>query len=311
MQKFAIFTILLTMVVVVVVSEIVVNDYLPSLENEQAAEDDLTLTLPQTLDLSKSIATNSLNSGGGLTNYLGSDVEPGSTTLGAGDGVVENLNSAEDGTYSPVGTEKTIKLIDEDDDFGQSYEDLPESLPVDDDFETSQPIERVSSDSTTSGVTDFEDATGAAIKSEPSVYLREELLRSAGFAAAYLEDDVNDGMMYKTIQLDDLEEVTLNKTLIKTDNELLAKAYVISVGINANVNDIYEILKTRAASGLGIEVNETNQYGLASFFINDSNRPNTAFLTVRVGGLIYGFSYPKEYHPQIKNLVQLLMWELS
>lgn len=291
MQKFAIFTIILTMVVVVVVSEIVVNDYLPSLDNEQTAGEDLTLTLPQTLDLSKSIATNTLNSGG-LNNYLGADVEPGSA--GAG---VENLNATDDGGDGF----KEIKLIDESDDFGQSYEDLPDSLPVSNSVAISEPV-----------LSDFEDAaTNNVVLRSPSVYLREEQLRSAGFATAYLQDDVNDGMMYKTIKTDDLADVSLNKTLVKTDNELLAKVYVVSVGINSNINDVYEILKTRAASGLGATVNETNQYGLASFFINDSGRPNTAFLTVRIGGLIYGFSYPKEYHPQIKNLVQLLMWELS
>jgi hypothetical protein len=43
--------------------------------------------------------------------------------------------------------------------------------------------------------------------------------------------------------------------------------------------------------------------------MNDTKRPGTAFLTVKLGNLIYGFSYPKEYHPQVKNLIKLLEWE--
>lgn len=293
MQKFAIFTIILTMVVVVVVSEIVVNDYLPSLEKDEASAEEMTLDLPNSLDLSKSLETSSLGADGGLNNYLGSDVAPGEEIR------IEDEFLEEDPIVSEIGLSNYADLIGED----IEESEVNGSVPVE---SIEQSIEG------SSDVVDFEDITSQpSVSRAPSIYLREEQIRSAGFASGYLEDEENDGTIYKTIRIDDIADVTLNKTVIRTQDELLAKVYVVSVGIQANINDVYDALKTRAGAGLGIEINETNEYGIASFFINDSSRPNTAFLTVRVGGLIYGFSYPKEYHAQIKNLVQLLMWELS
>ena len=56
MQKFTIFTLILTILIIVVVSEIVVNEYLPSLERDET----LSLDLPDSLDVSKGIQTNIL-----------------------------------------------------------------------------------------------------------------------------------------------------------------------------------------------------------------------------------------------------------
>src|SRR3989338_4257046 len=68
MRKFTVFTVILTVIIVVVVAEIAVNEYLPALEGDA----ELTLDLPKSLDLSKSIETNVLGNNG-LTNYLGAD----------------------------------------------------------------------------------------------------------------------------------------------------------------------------------------------------------------------------------------------
>ena len=62
----------------------------------------------------------------------------------------------------------------------------------------------------------------------------------------------------------------------------------------------------RGAEGLDVTVNETNEFAQGSFYLNDVRRSEVAFLAVRVGSMIYGFSYPKEYHSQVKNLVTLL-----
>ena len=101
-------------------------------------------------------------------------------------------------------------------------------------------------------------------------------------------------------------DVEVTKVAIKTDNTLFAKVYVFQVGGLSSVSEVYEVLKIRGTEGLDIEINETNDYADESFYMNDMRRPDVAFLTVRVGAILYGFSYPKDYHPQISNLVQLL-----
>ena len=156
-------------------------------------------------------------------------------------------------------------------------------------------------------VSDFEEDNFVALSK--SVLLRDEQIKSAGFTNAFLEDEAYDGSLYKTIYTDDLYDVDVKKIVIKTTDTLLAKVYIIKIGANSPLDKVYQVLKVRGSEGLDVEINETNEYGDSSFYINDTRRPNTAFLTVKVGDFIYGFSYPKEYHAQIKNLIQLLMWE--
>ena len=86
-----------------------------------------------------------------------------------------------------------------------------------------------------------------------------------------------------------------------------AKAYSIVTENPDQIDNVYNVLKVRAAEGTQSEVNATNQFGSSSFYMNDARRESVAFLTVRVGTRIYGFSYPKQYHPQIQSLISILM----
>lgn len=273
MQKFTAFTVILTILTVVVVSEVVVNEYLPRMEEQEVIGDNSDLALPEDLDLTNTIATNVLGADLEMGDYLTDDLEGGTTIH-----------------------------------FDDSSEKIERQLPEIEE-EPLQP-EAVEVDPIDSEVNDFEDS-GAQTYYSPNVYLREEQVRSAGFANAYLQEEQDDGKLFKTIALSDIEGLEMLKSVVRTDQEMLAKVYVLKPGINLEVGDLYDLLKGRAAQGLNSEVNETNQFGQASFYLNDLSRENTAFLTARVGGLVYAFSYPKQYHSQIKNLIQLIEWELS
>lgn len=273
MRKFTVFTVILTIIIIVVVAEIVVNEYLPDVKSEE----DLTFVLPESLDLSRSIETNVLGNDG-LSNYLGADYSEDAATPEVLDTATADVpDSVEISTVSDIPVVPTVAEI----------------LPT----------------TEISGLKDFEDTNFAAPAT--SVYLREDHIKSAGFVGAYLESEQNDGQLFKSIFIDDLYDVEVTKTLIRTTDQLLAKVYVFKMGIAADINEVYNLLKLRASEGNTTEVNETNEFGLSSFYMNDSMRTGTAFLTVRIGGLIYAFSYPKDYHSQIKNLIQLLSWELS
>lgn len=278
MKKFTVFTLLLTIVIIVVVSEIVVNEYLPTLGQDDTADADLEFTLPKSLDLSKSIETNVLE--GGLNNRLGADTG-------------ENFDLA---TASDV--EPTLDI--------PSQENSGEFLPV----APSLPnVDESTVNGGESAVADFEDQNFSTVSA--NVYLRDEQIKSAGFVGAYIEREAFDDYLFKTIFVGDLYDTEIEKNTIRTNEALLAKVYIFKIGPDSDTDEVYQLFKMRAAEGAGIEVNETNEFGVNSFYMNDSTRSNTAFLTVRIGSLIYAFSYPKEYHSQIKNLAQLLEWEFN
>ncbi|MEK7547598.1 MAG: hypothetical protein AAB540_01755 [Patescibacteria group bacterium] len=298
MKKFTVFTLILTVIVVVVVSEMFVNDYLPAIgggEDKNSSGENMEVNLPETLDLSKSMETSVL---GDTKNRLGADVV---SEEGA---VSDEIAILDDGTV-PLDLVESAGSGSGASDLPEDYLPLLESLT-----EPGNPIDtEILTESS-----DFEDFSFDASKISPtsvSIYLRDEQIKSAGFDSAYLEKELSDGKLFKTIQIDDLFDTEVTKTAIRTEEAALAKVYIFKTGINTEISEVYELIKLRASGGLNIQVNETDEYGSSSFYMNDQMRSSTAFLVVRMGGFIYAFSYPKEYHSQIKNLIKLIEWDIS
>lgn len=267
MQKFTIFSILLTIIIVVVVAEIIVSDYLPKWRENGEYTALMDFALPDSLSVGETSEVNVF--GSGLTDISSDQVVPIVTESAVTDAIPNT---------QPVLVEREVNMVEETISLADSNSDI-----------------------------DFEDSS--LVNYTPNVYIREEQVRSAGFATAYLEDDTSDGYFFKTVYVGDLYDVQLKKTIVRDASRLFAKVYVFSFGPNSSVFNVYDSLKTRAAEGLNVELNEDNQFGDASFYMNDVKRQGTAFLTIRIASNIYGFSYPKEYHPQIKNLIKLIELE--
>ncbi|MFC1616564.1 hypothetical protein ACFL21_05455 [Patescibacteria group bacterium] len=253
MQKFTIFTAILTVIIVVIVAEIMVTEFFPELKKENSLGEQYQGIIPDGLNPSE------LSTADVFNDYFGDQV-----------GEID----------IPGVSDFTNKLGD--------------------DFNADDIV----SFNTTPGVVDFEGDNYVAFSQ--NVFIREDQIRAAGFTTAYLEDQADDGYLFKNIYVSDIPNVELKKTAIRTADALLTKVYILKVGPENDASNVFEILKFRSSEGLDIEINLTNEYGEGSFYMNDTRRPNVAFLTVRVGSYIYGFSYPKQYHPQVKNLIQLI-----
>ena len=153
---------------------------------------------------------------------------------------------------------------------------------------------------------DFESFDSSYVLKNTSVSLTNDHLISAGFTGAVLEPEDFDGFLYKTISVGDLYGLKVEKSLITNGVKQYSKVYVVTPEELASAPEIYSVLKVRASEGLEVEVNETNEFGDRSFYMNDLRRQHVAFLTVKIGTSIYGFAYPKDYHPQVANLVHLM-----
>lgn len=268
MQKFTVFTVIFTVLVVVVAAETFVNKYLPSLTDDGVGTEATDeYPLPDELDLSAAMQSNVL----GATDF--------------GEANTEDATAETPASTVPVETPLVVPET-------PSEEFLPTDF-----LETPDGI-----------YSDIEDFSNTETNLAPTnVYLTLDHVTKSGFVGAVIVPETFDGFLYKTINIGDLYGIKAEKNSIKNDSSSFAKIYVVIPDDPKNAEEIYRVIKTRAAEGLEVEINETNDYGSASFFMNDSRRPNVAFLTVRINSLIYGFSYPKQYHPQIKALVSNLM----
>ncbi len=308
MRKFTVFTVILAITVIVTVSEMFVNNYLPSLQSGE--KKDLSLTLPESLDLSKIVKTDTFAADENsdvdptLTNKLGSDVVKESTST-----FVDETSP----TPTPIAPVKSkpgelANLYDTDPTFTGSYDN---AIPVPADQTGKSPVPTVPAVTANSSgkADDFEDPNYSA--SGVNVTLRQDQIESAGFYNAYIESEASDGKLFKTIDVLDLYDTQMQKFVIRSKEEMMAKAYIFSVGSSTKIDEVYQLIKSRCGQTPLVTINETNGFGSESFYMNDSSRSNTVFLTVRVGQAIYAFSYPKTYHQQVKNLLQLITWEID
>ena len=285
MRKFTIFTLITSVVVLVVGADIFVNDVMPKYKKPVAGDEEPVFDLPSSLP-------NLDTSGIGTANVLGADVGSDFFSDEFSDEIVDEVSLGIDRAPLVEDEYETIELPLEAD--GPSFELIP--------------VPSTEIPSTLGGSSsDFEDDNFVPFST--NVLIREDQIRSAGFVSGYLEQEPHEGFLFKTIYVDDLYDVTTTKYIVKSADEALAKVYVFQIGPLSSLTEVYDVLKMRATEGLDMEVNETNNFAEASFYMNDLRRTNVAFLVVKIGAQIYGFSYPKEYHSQIKNLIKLLDME--
>jgi hypothetical protein len=285
MQKFTVFTVILTVLVVVVVAEIAVNEYLPG-EDTGDGTSEVSSTTPSGLNFGSSIETSVFSAdGSGLSNYLGSDVAANDEPLIVPTAALDEASDIP--TFSASSFVGSVELAD-----------------------TVLDISRGNTGAAGSAsVGDFEDP--GYISKATSVSLREEQLVSAGFVDAYIEDEDHGNKLFKTIPVGDLLNVNIDKKSVRSAESLMVKVYAFQFGFNADIDQAYQLIVGRAGQQVAVDINETNEFGQASFFMNDARREDIAFLTIKLPQTIYAFSYPKDYHQQVKNLIQLLEWELG
>lgn len=90
----------------------------------------------------------------------------------------------------------------------------------------------------------------------------------------------------------DVVEKSVVMTMDGQEKEVIS-AYEFNFKDKESVGEIYSFLKATIKSELGTTINETNKYGLASFYINFSEPVENAFLVVKMPENVYALSYPK------------------
>lgn len=90
----------------------------------------------------------------------------------------------------------------------------------------------------------------------------------------------------------DVVEKSIILNIDGQEKELIT-AYEFNFKDKESVGEIYSFLKSSIKSELGTTVNETNKYGLASFYINFSEPVENAFLVVKMPENVYALSYPR------------------
>lgn len=95
--------------------------------------------------------------------------------------------------------------------------------------------------------------------------------------------------------------------LIKSDTTTIASIREITSDDQQKSLQVYQELKAIAESVPNFTVNETNEFGDSSFYINPITENNSAFLVNQKDNLIYAVAYQKNFHDAFKQWFELLL----
>lgn len=156
--------------------------------------------------------------------------------------------------------------------------------------------------------------TNKALPTDKNV--TSELLTKVGYSNFVIRPKPYSGMIFDQFDLSGLSGIKgLEKQIIENtdgnDQEIL-RIYEFNQETQDTNNQYYDYLRNKFKGELGLTVNESNQFGLASFYINFSPPKENAFLVVKTRLNVYALSYPKvdkdgkSYFELIKKLLSEL-----
>lgn len=127
--------------------------------------------------------------------------------------------------------------------------------------------------------------------------VNSESLRLAGYSDFVIKPKPLEGKLFGEFDVSMLDSLgIIQKNVLEnrdgTEYSIL-NVYEFNQADKDTANEIYDFLKAQIKSNLNVSVNETNQFGLSSFYINFNSPKNNVFLVVKTRDNVYALSYPK------------------
>ena len=127
--------------------------------------------------------------------------------------------------------------------------------------------------------------------------VNDESLRKAGYSDFTIKPKPYEGKLFDSFDINMLGSLNIiEKNVIenRNGNEVnVLLVYEFELGNKETTQEIYDYLKAKIKNELGITINETNVFGLSSFFINFGTTTDKAFVVVKMRDNVYALSYPK------------------
>lgn len=146
--------------------------------------------------------------------------------------------------------------------------------------------------------------------------ISSEILSKSGFKNIVVKPRPFNGMLFDQFDLAMLSYLNIiEKRVINlndgNETEVL-RAYEFDFSDDLGAQEIYDFLKAKIKDKLGVTINQTNQFGLSSFYINFNTPLENVFLVVKTRTNVYALSYPKAKLNEISyfDLVSNLLKEL-
>jgi len=177
-------------------------------------------------------------------------------------------------------------------------------------------LEQNTEDKVESNVIDFDAGSigndndeGNLIDNDASVkaFIAFEVVEKSGMQNVTLQRMPFNGLLFNFIDIKDYKSTpVVYQRLLQKNKDEIGGFYEFHTDQSILANEVFLLIKERANKVLGISINDTNQYGEKSFFVNYEDKPNIAFLVVKINNSVYALSYQKDLHTYIKSIIQFI-----
>lgn len=134
------------------------------------------------------------------------------------------------------------------------------------------------------------------------------LIHQVGFQNVTLQMVPFNGILMEKIDMRDFKSIpVIRQNLLEDNRRVVAEFNEFHAESSLLANEIYLLIKEKAADSIDAGVNETNEFGEKSLYINYGGEKNNAFLVVKISQSVYALRYEKTLHNYIKTLLQLLI----
>lgn len=145
---------------------------------------------------------------------------------------------------------------------------------------------------------------------ENSAYLLNfEKFKKAGLSSFLMQKKPFIGMLFDT-EFKELTTLDVNQQVVvssqSSDRSTIVETWEIKGTDSSMSDEVYNLLKNKFLSSLEVSVNETNQFGQQSFYVNFEGKDANTFLVVKQYNSVYALSYLKDYHNLIKAFFKLV-----
>lgn len=133
--------------------------------------------------------------------------------------------------------------------------------------------------------------------------ISSDMLTSLGFQTPDIREVPFNGKLFQMVDLDSFGIDEVKKANVFDGNEFRLAYHEISLSSSVLALEVYRLIRQEGSETESVKVNETNQYGSASFYLNNAYKAKTAFLVALIGDSVYGFEYPRESHGYVKGIL--------
>lgn len=135
----------------------------------------------------------------------------------------------------------------------------------------------------------------------------ELLVQEAGFENPDVSIEKFDGLIFDDYDISEFQDDEHIRYVITEYDEHAGIINELIYPTEDVAQGVYAQLKTKMSDKDALyTVNETNQYGKASFFANHQEETNSVFLVVKFTDRLYTLHYPAKNHNKMKNILETI-----